>query len=76
MRFCCDGGEGEFSEGFGNTDYCFELTDCDGDAGADWGFEFGGVDLFADGDEMGGEFFGGGGGETGRASSLRADVSF
>jgi hypothetical protein len=51
-------GEGDFGEGFGDTDYGLELTDCDWDGGTGVGFEFCGVDLLADGDEMGGKLFG------------------
>lgn len=40
MFFCCDGGEGEFGEGFGDVDDGFELVDGDGDGGLGVGFEF------------------------------------
>ena len=69
MGFVGCGLEGEFCEGFGDADDGFELADCDGDGGARVGGEFGGVDLPTDGDEVGGELFGGGGGETGGAAS-------
>lgn len=69
MGFGGDGGEGEFGEGFGDADDGFELADCDGDAGAGVGGDFGGVDLAADGDEVGRELFAGFGGEAGRAAS-------
>ena len=52
MLFGGDWGEGNFGEGFGDTDYGFELTDCDWDGGAGIGFEFGCVDLLADGDKV------------------------
>lgn len=71
MGFGGDGGEGEFGEGLGDSDYGLELADCDGDGGARVGFKLGGVDLFADGDEVGGELFGGFGGEAGCAASGR-----
>jgi hypothetical protein len=45
-------GEGDFGKGFGNTDYGFELTDCNWDRGTGISFEFGGTDLLADGDEV------------------------
>jgi hypothetical protein len=56
MLFCGDGLESEFCKGFGDADDGFELADGDGDGGAGVGFEFGGVYLFADRDEVGGEF--------------------
>lgn len=65
-----DGREGEFGEGFGDADDGFELADSDGDGGAGVGGEFGAVNLAADGDEVGGEFFGGFGGEAGGAASV------
>lgn len=70
MLFCSDWGEREFGEGLGDTNYGFELTDGDGDGGARVGFEFGGVDLLSDGDEMRGELFGGFGGEAGGTTSV------
>lgn len=69
MGFGRDGGEGEFGEGFGDADDGFELADCDGDAGAGVGGDFGGVHLAADGDEVGRELFAGFGGEARRAAS-------
>lgn len=69
VAFRGDGGEGEFGEGLGDTDDGFELADGDGDGGAGVGVEFGAVDLFADRDEVGGELFGGFGGETGGAAT-------
>tara|TARA_R110002060_G_scaffold8687_1_gene12906 strand:- start:131 stop:304 length:174 start_codon:yes stop_codon:yes gene_type:complete len=45
------------------------LADGDGDGGAGVGFEFCRVDLFADGDEVGGEFLCGFGGEAGGAAA-------
>ena len=69
MGFRGDGGEGEFGEGFGDADDGFELADGDGDAGARVGGYFGRVHLPPDGDEVGGEFFAGFGGEAGRAAS-------
>ena len=69
MGFGGDGGEGELGEGFGDADDGFELADCDGDAGAGVGGDFGGVDLAADGDEVGRELFARFGGEAGRAAS-------
>lgn len=65
MLFGGDGREGELGKGFGDSDYGFQLSDCDGDGRASVGFELGGVDLFADGDEVGGELFGGFWGEAG-----------
>lgn len=53
VGFRGDGGEGEFGEGFGDADYGFELADGDGDAGAGVGGDLGGVDLAADGNEVG-----------------------
>jgi hypothetical protein len=41
MLLCGDWGEGDFGEGFGDTD-----------GGAGIGFEFGCVDLLADGDKV------------------------
>lgn len=52
MLFCGNWGEGDFGKGFGDTDDSFELTDCNGDRGAGIGFEFSGVDLLADRDEV------------------------
>ena len=69
MGFRGEDGEGEFGEGFGDADDGFELADCDGDAGARVGGDLGGVHLSADGNEVGGEFFAGFGGEAGRAAS-------
>jgi hypothetical protein len=54
VLFGGDGGERELGEGFG-----------DSDGRASVGFELGGVDLFADRDEVGGELFGGFWGEAG-----------
>lgn len=70
VAFRGDGGKGEFGEGFGDTDDGFELADGDGDGGAGVGVEFGAVDLFADGDEMGGKLFGSFGRETGSAATV------
>jgi len=70
VLFGGDWGEGDFGEGFGDTDYGFELTDCDWDGGTGIGFEFGGVDLLADGDEVRGEFFGCFRGEAGCTASI------
>lgn len=64
-----DGGEAQLGEGLGDADDGLELADCDGDGGAGVCFDFGGVDLFADGDEVGGEFFGGGFAEAGGATA-------
>jgi len=69
VGFGGDGGEGQFGEGFGDADDGFELAHGDGDGGAGVGGEFGAVDLAADGDEVGGELFGGGGGEAGGAAA-------
>lgn len=69
MGFVCDGAQGEFREGFGDADDGFELADGDGDRRADVGGLFGLGDAVADGDEVGGELFGGGGGEAGGAAS-------
>lgn len=69
MGFGGDGGESEFGEGFGDADYGFELTNGDGDGRARLGCEFGGVDLSADGDEVGGQLFGGFGGEAGSTAA-------
>ena len=66
-----DGGEGELSEGFGDADDGFELADGDGDGGAGVRGEFGGVDLPPNGDKMGGELFGGFGGEARGAAAER-----
>ncbi len=75
MRFCGDGREGDFGKGLGDADDGFELADGDGDGGAGVGGDFGAVDLAADGDEVGGEFFGGFGGEAGgAASALGLDI--
>ena len=71
MRFCYDRGESQLGQRLGYSDDGFELADRDGDAGPSGGEKFGCVDLFSDGDEIGGEFFGGGGGEAGSASSKR-----
>ena len=73
MNFSCDGRERDFGEGFGDADYGFELADGDGDRGAGVGGQLGGVDLATDGDEVGGELFGGGGGEVWGAASVRGD---
>ena len=73
MGFGCNGGEGEFGERLRDADYGFELADGDGDAGACGGEHFGGVHLFADGDEVRGELFGGLGGEA-RCASSRAMI--
>jgi hypothetical protein len=62
VLLCCDGGESEFGQGFRYTDDGFELTNRDRNGGAGVGTDFGGVDLATDGDEMGGELFGGFGG--------------
>ena len=70
MGFGCDGGEGEFGEGLGNPDDGFQLTNRDGDAGTGVGTDFRGVDLSADGDEVGRELFAGFGGEAGGAASV------
>lgn len=69
MGFRGDVFEGDFGEGLGHADYGFELADGDGDGGAGVGGDFRGVHLAPNGDEMGGELFGGGGGEAGRAAS-------
>ncbi len=69
MGFRGDGRERELGEGFGDADDGFELPNGDGDRGAGVGAEFGAVDLAADGDEVGGELFGGGGGEAGGAAT-------
>lgn len=69
MLFRSDGLKGEFCEGFSDTDDGFELADRDGDGGAGIGLEFGGVHLFADGDEVGGEFLGSFRGEAGCAAA-------
>jgi len=70
VGFGGDGREGDFGEGFGYADDGFELADGDGDGGAGVGREFSAVDLAADGDEVGGEFFGGFGGEAGGAAPV------
>lgn len=69
MRLCGDGGEGHFGQGLGDADDGFELADGDGDGGAGVGFEFSGMDLFTDGDEVGGELFSCFGGEAGGATA-------
>ena len=69
MGFERDGAEGEFGEGFCDADYGFELADCNGDRGARGGGDFGGVDLAADGYEVGRELFAGFGGEAGCAAA-------
>lgn len=70
MGFGGNGREGDFGEGFRYADDGFELADGDGDGGAGVGREFGAVDLAADGNEMGGKFFGGFGGEAGSAAPV------
>ena len=75
MRFGGDGGEGDFGEGFGDADDGFELAHGDGDGGAGVGGDFGAVDLAADGDEVGREFFGGFRGEAGGAATVWGLVS-
>ena len=70
MLFCSNGLKGEFGEGLSDADDGFQLTDGDGDGGAGVGFQFAGVHLFADRDEVGGELFGGFGGEAGCAASV------
>ena len=69
MGFCGYGGKGEFGEGLGNPDYGFQLTDCDGDARPGVGRDLRGVDLTADGDEVGRELFACFRGEARRAAS-------
>lgn len=56
MFLCCYRLQGEFREGFRDTDDGLELTDCDGDGRALVGVDFDLVDFLADADEMGGEF--------------------
>ena len=69
VGFGRDDRKGELGEGFGDADDGFELADGDGDGGADVGAELGRVDLSPDGDEVGGELFGGFGGKAGGAAS-------
>ena len=70
MGFCGNGREGELGKGFRDADDGFELADGDGDGGAGVGGDFGAMDLAADGDEVGGEFFGGLRGEARCAASV------
>jgi hypothetical protein len=70
-----DGREGQFGEGLGDAHDGFQLAHGDGDGGARVGFELGCVDLFADGDEVGGEFFGGCVGEARGAPAVGGVVS-
>jgi hypothetical protein len=59
MLFCSNGREGQFGQRFGDTDNGFQLPNGDWNGGTSVGFEFRGVDLLADGDEMGREFLSG-----------------
>ena len=52
MVFCHDVREGQFGERFSDTDDGFELSDGDGDAGADVGGSFGFMNATADRYEM------------------------
>lgn len=70
VRFVGDRGQSEFGEGFGDADDGLELAHSDGDGGADVGGFFGLRHAVADRDEMGGELFGGGGGEARGAPSV------
>ena len=70
-----DGGKGKLGERLGDAHNGFELTDGDGNRGARVSFEFGGVHLLADGDEVRGELLGGFGGETGGAAAGEGNLS-
>jgi hypothetical protein len=70
MLLSSDGRKGELCEGLSDADDGFELADRDGDRRAGVSFEFAGVDLFSDGDEVGGELFCSFGGEARCAASI------
>ena len=70
MFFRGVGGELQFGERFGDADDGFELADGERDGAAGAGGEFGVVERAAEGDEVGGEGFGGGWGEGGGASTF------
>ena len=59
VRFVCDGRQSEFCEGLSDANDGFELTDCDGDGATHICIFLGERDAVANGDEVGGQLFGG-----------------